>query len=116
MSRHTTDLTGLRFGYLLVERVAAANGRNARWHCRCDCGRVKLVRGDRLRAGDTSSCGCRKQVLHDATVEKRRQRAGASGLIQRKSFDAAWAEACDAALELAALVGPRIRWEGDTTP
>jgi hypothetical protein len=32
-------------------------------------------------------------------------------LVRSKSFDVAWAEACQAARELAAQVGPRIRWE-----
>ena len=111
MSRPRSDLAGRRFGYLIVEHAAAQNGRNVRWHCRCDCGRVKLVRGDRLLAGDTNSCGCRKQALHAATVEKHRQQAGATGLIRRISFEQAWADAVRNAERMLAPVRARVRWE-----
>jgi hypothetical protein len=33
-------------------------GKNAQWHCDCDCGATAVVRGSRLRSGVTASCGC----------------------------------------------------------
>jgi hypothetical protein len=56
-----TDISGERFGRLTVlNGVSGSGGKNkhVRWHCRCDCGIEKEVRGDRLRAGKTRSCGC----------------------------------------------------------
>lgn len=56
------ELTGQRFGRLVV--VARAENDKygeARWLCRCDCGRKVIVRGASLRCGDTKSCGCLKR-------------------------------------------------------
>ena len=53
------DLSGKRFGYLTVlYRVENKNGRT-RWMCQCDCGKRKAVTARDLKAGKTSSCGCR---------------------------------------------------------
>ena len=52
------DLTGQRFGWLVViESAENTSAGQARWRCRCDCGRETIVRGDKLRRGYTVSCG-----------------------------------------------------------
>jgi hypothetical protein len=28
------------------------------WECHCECGRIKIVRADHLKVGNTKSCGC----------------------------------------------------------
>jgi len=28
------------------------------WKCLCDCGKERVVRSDRLKSGETKSCGC----------------------------------------------------------
>lgn len=51
------DLTGKRFGKLLViERAENINGRVA-WTCLCDCGREHVVRTGDLTTGHIQSCG-----------------------------------------------------------
>ncbi len=52
------DLTGLRFGRLVVGKHAETNGRRHKWECRCDCGIDTIVAGNNLKSGNTSSCGC----------------------------------------------------------
>lgn len=54
------QLAGQRFGRLVtIEMVPRDIGRgNRRWRCRCDCGNEAIVRGDRLKKGETISCGC----------------------------------------------------------
>ena len=54
------DLTGQRFGRLLVlERSKAPQTRKeAYWYCKCDCGSYTTVSGYHLRSGKTLSCGC----------------------------------------------------------
>ncbi len=54
------DLSGKRFGRLVVVAPAEADGRvrSGYWHCRCDCGRELDVCGVNLTAGRTRSCGC----------------------------------------------------------
>lgn len=53
------DVTGRAFGRLLAVGFVGLAPRNglARWECKCDCGRIVTVRGDRLRSGRTTSCG-----------------------------------------------------------
>ena len=51
------DLSGERFGELVV--MARAEGQRTRWRCRCDCGAETVVEAGNLRAGRTQSCGGR---------------------------------------------------------
>lgn len=52
------DLTGQRFGRLIV--ISRAENRNGDvcWNCVCDCGNKRVVRRTHLVSGDTLSCGC----------------------------------------------------------
>lgn len=51
------DLTGRRFGRLVVLRRAASdNGGNAQWTCRCDCGSDAIIRVNNLRRGQKFCC------------------------------------------------------------
>lgn len=56
------DLIGFRFGRLLVKarapNVIHPHGVRAAWLCVCDCGETTIVLGQRLRSGQTKSCGC----------------------------------------------------------
>lgn len=60
MGRKIDDLSGKRFGKLLVVELAAKlpNNSNVRWSCICDCGEIKTVFASGLRGGTTTSCGC----------------------------------------------------------
>jgi hypothetical protein len=55
------DLTGQRFGRLLVISRAPLEARESLWKCICDCGQEKIARGGGLRRGHTVSCGCLKR-------------------------------------------------------
>lgn len=58
------DYTGKRFGRLTVLRKDRSDKHgHSRWVCRCDCGRTKVVDGDRLKRGYTQSCGCLAKEL-----------------------------------------------------
>lgn len=52
------DMTGMRFGRWVVIGRAPNMGSAAAWICRCDCGTEAVRRGDGLRRGSTTSCGC----------------------------------------------------------
>lgn len=52
------DLTGQRFGRLVVLERAGSSAKKARWLCLCDCGKKALVLGVNLCSGHTNSCGC----------------------------------------------------------
>lgn len=52
------DLTGMRFGKLLVIGRADIKKGKLHWNTQCDCGIVSSTCGQRLREGLTTSCGC----------------------------------------------------------
>lgn len=57
------DITGQRFGKLVVieQDFGAHPRKGAYWRCKCDCGKESVVLGNRLRNGNTKTCGCGKQ-------------------------------------------------------
>lgn len=83
--KNLIDETGKRYGKLVViEYVGSrdnATGAGALWKCRCDCGKEFIARGDSLRDGTTTSCGCVKSrqeellasLLEDSNIDFVRQ-------------------------------------------
>lgn len=58
MPRKLIDLTGQRFGRLVVLHRGPNGPHGSTWHCRCDCGQLTNVANESLRSGNTRSCGC----------------------------------------------------------
>lgn len=62
MGRLIIDLIGKKFGRLTVVKRSIDSkwrqSRQARWLCKCECGKEKIINGSNLRAGYTKSCGC----------------------------------------------------------
>ena len=56
------DLTGLRFGKLIVKGRSGNKTKdgNPLWLCQCECGNTIETTKRRLITGNTSSCGCGK--------------------------------------------------------
>ena len=59
------NLVGLRFSRLeVIARDGGDKWGRAKWICRCNCGKIKVVAGCHLRSGKTQSCGClQKEVV-----------------------------------------------------
>lgn len=74
MSRPTLNLTGQRFGRLLVltEHAPGAPGRR-RWVTRCDCGVETIKLASNLIGGVTHSCGC---LQREASAKAQRRYVG----------------------------------------
>lgn len=53
------ELTGMRFGSLLVTKSNGVNKGKACWECVCDCGLIAVLTSSALNSGNTKSCGCR---------------------------------------------------------
>jgi hypothetical protein len=68
------DLTGERFGRLIATAIAGTLSGKKMWHCVCDCGIKKVVRGSHLTGGKVESCGC----LRDARFKARNTTHGMS--------------------------------------
>lgn len=58
MPRKAVNITGNRYGRVLVLRRNGLKSGGAVWRCRCDCGKEFDAFGHNLRKGDTTSCGC----------------------------------------------------------
>jgi hypothetical protein len=73
MGRKAIDLTGRRFGHLVVERRAATNIRGyVAWRCRCECGTVVVRSSDLLRrgSGPGTSCGCMRPAINRENAKR----------------------------------------------
>lgn len=58
MGRRPLELTGQRFGRLLVAERVPVTTKSSMWKCECDCGAVAVCTGSSLTSGRTRSCGC----------------------------------------------------------
>jgi hypothetical protein len=56
--KRLVDLTGERFGRLVVIERVPNNNKRVMWKCKCDCGNITIVDGAHLKDGHTKSCGC----------------------------------------------------------
>ena len=55
------DLTGQRFGRLLVLEERGRKRKEIAWLCQCDCGNAVVIGGWNLRNGKSVSCGCKRR-------------------------------------------------------
>lgn len=79
--RKFTDLTGKKFGRLLVQaEVRKPPSKRIYWACLCDCGNTHTVRPDQLVSGEIVSCGCymREAVARRETVHGHARRGSHS--------------------------------------
>jgi hypothetical protein len=69
------DLTGQRFGNLVVKKCLKLKSScsNYYWLCECDCGKEIEVRGGSLTSGTTKSCGCLKILYKDRTIPAKKK-------------------------------------------
>jgi hypothetical protein len=57
------DITGKRFGSLVVLSYNRYRNNKSYWNVECDCGRFTTARSDKLRSKRTKSCGCHNEPL-----------------------------------------------------
>lgn len=70
MSREAINLTGQRFGRLVVQKREGNYGKHAAWLCMCDCGNTVVQPSGALRSGNSQSCGClRSDVARDLMLK-----------------------------------------------
>lgn len=60
------NLTGHRFGRLVVISEAPHGPKSTIWLCRCDCGQSTFIKMGNLVSGNTKSCGCLMKELSGA--------------------------------------------------
>lgn len=57
------DLTGIRFGRLVVVSKIESSSRQKQWNCLCDCGKEKVFYATNLKSGKSQSCGCMRTEM-----------------------------------------------------
>lgn len=82
MRGNPKDMTGLRFGRLLVVRQDGVQHSALAWMCKCDCGADFRAYGPSLRKGATKSCGC----LVKETMTRIAKTHGLSGTPAHQSW------------------------------
>lgn len=97
--RGPVDLTGQRFGALVVVRQARA--KPVYWTCACDCGASSVVRASNLTQGNTVTCGniaihpVQREDLEsaedsaDATFDEIAEAIGTSRQVARNIYEQA---------------------------
>ena len=73
--RFAKDLTGQRFGRLVVIERAGRINSYAAWRCLCDCGKEIIVASNQLRRGQVKSCGCLQSEMGHEQIVKMRAKA-----------------------------------------
>ena len=79
MATKLIDLTGKRFGRLIVIKRSLSGKKQPLWLCKCDCGKERIIQGNHLRNGIITSCGCLK-------IEKQTLGLGIAALHKTISF------------------------------
>lgn len=65
------DLKGQTFGRLTVISFSHKDKREKFfWNCKCICGKEKVIRGEKLRSGNTRSCGCLQREVRGKAKRK----------------------------------------------
>lgn len=69
------DLTGNRYGHLIVLQRGPNKGKNSYWLCQCDCGKQTIVSAPNLKSGSTRSCGCK---VAESTIRRSTKHGGSN--------------------------------------
>jgi len=77
------DITGQEFGRwrVLSRSVTNLHGKPA-WVCQCECGAIKVVPGNSLRRGESTSCGCFSREVAADTLRKAAFKHGKHGVTE----------------------------------
>ena len=78
--RKVIDISGKRYGRLIVVKRAGNIGNKTSWLCKCDCGNMAIVSKSNLVTGSTRSCGC-------YAVEKSNEKLRALHRKQNEKFE-----------------------------
>lgn len=96
-----TDLTGKRFGRLLViKRVENNKFNQVCYECQCDCGNITIVPANRLTQNRCKSCGClRNELTKERYLDLLGQKFGKLTVIEktdrRQQGSIMWKCQCD---------------------
>jgi hypothetical protein len=109
------DLTGQRFGSLVVTSMGERRGKVLYWNVLCDCGATNLVAGNNLTSGGSSRCGFRCPLRIDPRMKDETGNVygkltvlGYAGKSLKSHKGAYWNCRCECGVELV-VVGVTLR-------
>jgi hypothetical protein len=72
-SHPVKDLTGQRFGKLVVISFVSKGTRKSspKWLCHCDCGNEKVIAANNLNSGNVRSCSCLSRLEVGLAAKRR---------------------------------------------
>lgn len=70
------DISGIRFGRLVVVSYIDISDGVGRWICDCDCGGRCVVKTGKLQSGATQSCGCLSRENSQNQAKKNLSKSG----------------------------------------
>ncbi|WP_087963249.1 AP2/ERF family transcription factor [Bacillus mycoides] len=77
-----TDLTGSRYGRLLVIKQVGIENNKRTWLCKCECGNEIIMKGVYLNTGDTRSCGCLKKDQEEENLRNQYNNKRVNGVVK----------------------------------
>ena len=86
LPRRVKDLTGHRFGRLIVLKYIHSRKKQAVWLCKCDCENVVEARRKTLVTGKTRSCGCLRNELSSERITRQKTTHGMHGTPEYHSW------------------------------
>ena len=94
------DLRGSVFGHLRVTGAEPTRDKHGApmWLCRCECGAELRVRGQSLRTGHTTSCGCARRSRARADIAGKRfgrLRVVGDAHVEIRGGQCMWRVQCD---------------------
>ena len=77
MSRYMEDLSGQKFGSLVVKNEVIRDSHwRYKWLCKCKCGNEKFIYAHNLKSGGSTNCGCeRAKKVSEAVKNYHKKRA-----------------------------------------
>lgn len=107
-----TDLTGRRFGHLLVLSRSNNPRRKSSWLCQCDCGNTMELPASSLLAGRRNSCGCIHHSCKHPYADLTGRRFGHITVIARNAdsrYNTLWRCVCDCGTEFYAYTSALLK-------
>lgn len=82
MNKKKLDLSGKRYGYLLVIKQSERKNNRPTWLCKCDCGTEIIVKEVYLKTGETRSCGCLKRLQEEENLRNAYNNKRVNGVVK----------------------------------
>ena len=87
------DMAGRKYGRLIAIELDRIENNHTFWKCRCDCGNIAIIDGEKLRSGHTKSCGCFK--LENIRRQRKKNRYEVFGTYVKVYFKSGGFMLCD---------------------